>query len=448
MYLKLQIYKNPALTYDGVKEEIDDLEFNENKEKAVIVGLNVTAKLLDIASTEETLDELRALVETAGGEIVASCLQTRQLPDSALFIGEGKADEIARLASEFEADIIVFDNELSPVQMKNLEKKFNLPVLDRTGIILDIFASRARSAEGKLQVELAQYKYLLPRLIGQGINMSRQAASGGTSPIGTRGPGETKLETDRRHIRRRISKLEKDIDEIGRVRKQQSKSREKTRIKSVALAGYTNSGKTTLLNALTDSDLMARNRLFDTLDTTTRNLELKNKSTALLSDTVGFIENLPHQLVDAFRATLDELKNADLVLHVVDVSNLHFAEQIAVTDKLADELCTPGTPKIYVYNKMDLCDDLQDINMIKPGVFVSAHTGENLPTLKDMIYDKLFGDRVPFSVKIPHREARVMQMLYDEAEIEDVSYDEDGTLVRGRCDEALLGRIGKYIHDS
>ena len=279
----------------------------EKRNRAVLVGLRANSLPREDNASETSLEELEALLETAGGECVGSVLQSREAPEARTFIGEGKVAEVAELVRSQEADLVVFDNELSPSQQRVLTEEVGAQVIDRAGLILDIFAQRARTKEGRLQVELAQYKYLLPRLTGMWGHLVRQTASGGKSPIGTRGPGETQLETDRRHIRRKIAKLTEDLEEVRRIRAVQRDRREKNEVPVVAIVGYTNAGKSTLLNALTDAGIPARNRLFDTLDTTTRRLRLDETQEVLLSDTVGFIRKLPTHLIEAFKATLEEL---------------------------------------------------------------------------------------------------------------------------------------------
>ena len=284
-------------------------------EKAILVGLSADCFRPEENATDESLDELEALLETAGGICEAKVLQNRHTPDPHSFIGEGKAQEVRTLLESTGATLVVFDNDLSPSQIRALEELTDATVLDRSALILDIFAQRAKTAEGRLQVELAQYQYLLPKLSGMGTSMSR--LGGG---IGTRGPGETKLETDRRHIRERITRLQAELDEVRRVRATQRERRVKNSMPVVALVGYTNAGKSTLLNALTGAGIPANDRLFDTLDTTTRRLKVSDHLEILLSDTVGFIAKLPHHLIEAFQATLEELQYADLLLHVIDVS--------------------------------------------------------------------------------------------------------------------------------
>ena len=290
-------------------------------ERAALAGLAAACMEERERSTEISLAELAALVETAGGQPVATLLQSKPTPDPRTFLGEGKVAELRELILANDCDLAVFDNELSPSQMRVLEEELGVRVLDRSGLILDIFAQRARTREGQLQVELAQYQYLLPRLTGMWTHLVRQTASGGSSPIGTRGPGETQLETDRRHIRRKIQKLQAELEDVRKIRRTQRRRREKNAMPVIALVGYTNAGKSTLLNTLTGAGILAEDKLFATLDPTTRVLELKDGQQILLTDTVGFIRKLPHHLVEAFKSTLEEAKYADYIIHVVDASN-------------------------------------------------------------------------------------------------------------------------------
>lgn len=319
-------------------------------DRAVLVGLHADCFSKEETATNATLDELEALLETAGGQCTAKVLQNRRTPDSRTFIGAGKAAEIRQLAENTEANMAIFDNTLSPSQIRVLEEILGVTVLDRSALILDIFAQRAKTAEGRLQVELAQYQYLLPRLSGMGTSLSRQGGG-----IGTRGPGETQLETDRRHIRSRIAKLEEELTQVRQVRAVQRRQRIKNSVPVVALVGYTNAGKSTLLNRLTGAGIPANNRLFDTLDTTSRQWTVSETLSVILSDTVGFIAKLPHHLVDAFRATLEELSFADLLIHVIDASDPERDSHIAVVDKLVEQLAKPGVPIISASTRQIWC---------------------------------------------------------------------------------------------
>ncbi len=328
-------------------------ETQEVRDKVVLVGLNSPVLKKEENADEDTMEELSALVETAGGETVGIVLQNRPSPDPRTFIGEGKVAEVQLYCENTGATMVIFDNDLSPSQMRVLTELLGVQVLDRCGLILDIFAQRAQTKEGRLQVELAQYQYLLPRLTGMWTHLERQAGTSGKGPIGSKGPGETQLETDRRHIRRKIDKLREELEEVRRVRATQRQRRQKNEMPVVAIVGYTNAGKSTLLNQLTGAGIPANNRLFDTLDTTTRLLTVSDTLDVVISDTVGFIRKLPHQLVEAFKATLEELEYADLLLHVIDVSNPEWQQQAAVVENLIRELGAGELPRIDVFNKSD-----------------------------------------------------------------------------------------------
>lgn len=413
------------------------------KDKAVLVGLSAHCLTAEENATESSMEELAALLGTAGGECVGIAMQNKDTPDSRTFIGEGKVAEVKELVEAQGADVVIFDNSLSPSQQRVLTKDLGVQVLDRSALILDIFAQRAQTREGRLQVELAQYKYLLPRLTGMWGHLVRQTASGGKSPIGTRGPGETQLETDRRHIHRKIAKMQEELEDVRRVRGVQRERREKNEVSVVAIVGYTNAGKSTLLNKLTSSDIPANNRLFDTLDTTTRNLVISDTCSVLLSDTVGFIAKLPHHLVEAFKATLEELKFADLLLHVIDASNPEWREQAEVVEKLIVELGASETPRIDVFNKSDLyAGDImphgEDI------VSISAKTGQGLEELLGMIGKRLDQGAHKVVLHLPYDKGGVLDMLYREAKVESVEYGET-IEVTAVCTPKIMGQVSEYI---
>ena len=418
----------------------------ENINRAVLVGLNAGVLRREENADETSLEELAALLETAGGVCVGTVLQNKDAPDPRTFIGEGKVAEVKELVQALGADMVLFDNPLSPSQQRVLADELGVAVLDRSALILDIFAQRARTKEGRLQVELAQYKYLLPRLTGMWGHLVRQTASGGKSPIGTRGPGETQLETDRRHIRRKIAKLEEDLKEVRRVRAVQRERRVKSEVPVAAIVGYTNAGKSTLLNALTGAGIPAINRLFDTLDTTTRTLELSDTCTALLSDTVGFISKLPHHLVEAFKATLEELAFADLLLHVIDVSNPEWREQAAVVEALIQELGAAETPRIDVFNKCDLCAG----EILPHGediAAISARTGEGLEELRSKMAARLDSGARKVTLCLPYDQGGLLDTLYREAKVEAVDYGE-AIQVTAVCPPKLLGQMQAYLQEA
>ncbi len=408
-------------------------------DRAVLVGLNADCFRLDQTTTEETLEELEALLETAGGFCTAKVLQNRHAPDAHSFIGEGKAQEVRMLIEATGSTMAIFDNELSPGQIRALEDILGVTVLDRSALILDIFAQRAKTREGRLQVELAQYKYLLPRLSGMGKSLSRQGGG-----IGTRGPGETKLESDRRHIRERISRLEGELKQVRQVRGVQRERRMKISVPVVAIVGYTNAGKSTLLNQLTDAGIPANNRLFDTLDTTSRQLTVSENLSVVLSDTVGFIAKLPHHLVDAFRATLEELEYADLLLHVIDSADPHREEHIAVVESLIAKLAKPGTPVIACYNKADLVSPL-DIPVGRDLVAISAKTGKNMDGLLNAIEKALDRGLHHVLVELPYSMGGMVQTLHDSAQVKSVDYTARGITVETVVDEILYGRLRQYV---
>ena len=413
------------------------------RERAVLAGLSAASMDESERSTEISMEELAALVDTAGGDTVAIIMQSRPTPDPRSFIGDGKVREMKELIAMNDCDLAVFDNELTPSQMRVLSEELGVKVLDRSGLILDIFAQRAQTREGQLQVELAQYKYLLPRLTGMWTHLGRQTASGGSSPIGTRGPGETQLETDRRHIRRKIQKLEEELAAVRKVRSTQRRRREKNDMPVVALVGYTNAGKSTLLNCLTGSDIPANDRLFDTLDTTTRRLRLDETQEVLLSDTVGFIRKLPTHLIEAFKATLEELSYADVLLHVIDISNPEWEAQAHVVDGLISQLGASETPCLRVFNKCDAY-----IGILPHGddiVCISARSGEGADALVSKLLEMLDRGKKQVKLEIPYSDAGIVDLLKREAAVLSMEYTDTGITAEAIVTPDVLGRVKKYI---
>ena len=413
------------------------------RERAVLAGLSAASMDEGERSTEISMEELAALVDTAGGDTVAIIMQSRPTPDPRSFIGDGKVREMKELIAMNDCDLAVFDNELTPSQMRVLSEELGVKVLDRSGLILDIFAQRAQTREGQLQVELAQYKYLLPRLTGMWTHLVRQTASGGSSPIGTRGPGETQLETDRRHIRRKIQKLEEELAAVRKVRSTQRRRREKNDMPVVALVGYTNAGKSTLLNCLTGSDIPANDRLFDTLDTTTRRLRLDETQEVLLSDTVGFIRKLPTHLIEAFKATLEELSYADVLLHVIDISNPEWEAQARVVDGLINQLGASETPCLRVFNKCDAY-----IGILPHGddiVCISARSGEGADALVSKLLEMLDRGKKQVRLEIPYSDAGIVDLLKREAAVLSMEYTDTGITAEAIVTPDVLGRVKKYI---
>ena len=409
------------------------------QERAVLVGLNADCFTKEQTATDETLEELEALLETAGGFCTAKVLQNRRAPDAHSFIGEGKAQEVRMLIEATESTMALFDNELSPGHIRALEEILGVTVLDRSALILDIFAQRAKTKEGRLQVELAQYKYLLPRLSGMGKSLSRQGGG-----IGTRGPGETKLESDRRHIRERINRLQSELEQVRQVRAVQRDRRMKNSVPVVAIVGYTNAGKSTLLNRLTGAGIPANNRLFDTLDTTSRQLAVSDNLDVILSDTVGFIAKLPHHLVDAFRATLEELEYADLLLHVIDSSDPNRQEHIQVVESLISKLAKPGTKVLQCYNKADLVEP-EDIPIGEDVVKISAANGDGMDDLLKSIERALGHSRHHIQVTLPYSMGGMVDTLHSSAQVLNVDYTGEGIVVETIVDPILYGKLKGYI---
>ena len=419
-------------------------ETEEIRDKVVLVGLNSPVLKKEENADEDTMEELSALVETAGGETVGIVLQNRASPDPRTFIGEGKVAEVQLYCENVGATMVIFDNDLSPSQQRVLTQLLGLQVLDRCGLILDIFAQRAKTKEGRLQVELAQYKYLLPRLTGMWTHLERQGGTSGKGPIGSKGPGETQLETDRRIIHKKIDKLRDDLEDVRRVRSTQRQQRRKNEVPVVAIVGYTNAGKSTLLNQLTGAGIPANNRLFDTLDTTSRLLTVSDTLEVVVSDTVGFIRKLPHQLVEAFKATLEELEYADLLLHVIDVSNPEWQIQAQVVENLILELGAGELPRIDVFNKSDCLPAGEIMPHGEDICAISARTGEGVDKLLEMIDKRLDKGTRRVVLHIPYDKGGLLDMLYREAKVENVEYGEtiDVTAV---CGPRTLGQVTPFI---
>ncbi len=413
--------------------------FETMQERAVLVGLNAACFTKEKTATDESLEELEALLETAGGFCTGKVLQNRATPDSHSFIGEGKAIEVKMLAEATASTMIIFDNELSPGNIRALEEITGLTVLDRSALILDIFAQRAKTREGRLQVELAQYQYLLPRLSGMGHSLSRQGGG-----IGTRGPGETKLESDRRHIRERIARLQQELEQVRQVRSVQRQHRMKNSVPVVAIVGYTNAGKSTLLNQLTDAGIPANNRLFDTLDTTSRQLTVSDNLDVVISDTVGFISKLPHHLVDAFRATLEELEYADLLLHVIDSADPDREAHIEVVNSLITKLAKPGTKVLRCYNKADLVP-ATEIPVGEDVVKMSARYGYGMDELLKAIENALGHTRHNVTLTLPYSQGGLLDTLHKNAKVNSVDYTGEGIVVDAVLDDILYGRLKDFI---
>ena len=397
---------------------------------------------IDGHGDDEVLDELAALADSAGAEVVGRLVQRRDSPDPTTFLGKGKLGELHGTVHASGAGLVVFDDELTPAQLRNVEERLGVKVVDRTALILDIFALHARSKEGKGQVELAQLNYLLPRLRGWGEAMSR--LGGG---IGTRGPGETKMEVDRQHIRRRIAKLRRDVVQLRKAREVKRSGRERSGVPQVALAGYTNAGKSTLMNALTGADTLVADQLFATLDPTVRRLRLPAGRRVTVSDTVGFVRKLPHELVEAFRSTLEEVAQAALVLHVADVSARDVDEQVAAVREVLGEIGAGGLPEVLALNKVDLLSEVDRARMQRrfpEGIPVSALTADGLEQLVERVEETLPSPPVEVELLIPYRRQEVVSRLYGQAEVLSAEPRSQGTVVRARVREDQLPWVGPF----
>ena len=410
------------------------------KERVLLAGVHTGARDSLLDTTEESMSELCELAKTADAEVIATVIQNKSDIEAATYMGEGKLGEIKEFIEAEDIDTVIFDDELSPVQIRNLSEYLEVKVIDRTVLILDIFASRAKSGEGKLQVELAQQKYLLPRLRGMGAVLSR--TGGG---IGTRGPGETKLESDRRHISRRIAALEGDIKEIGKHRELLRSRRKKDGVITACLVGYTNAGKSTLMNALTDSGVLAEDKLFATLDTTSRAITLPDNRKILLTDTVGFIRKLPHHLVRAFKSTLSETAEADVLIYVIDASNPQYQTHIKVVDSVLSDIGAGGKPTVYVYNKVDLIEDALGFSCDeKNSVGISAKTGENVEKLIELLAETAPGKKREITVLIPYNCGALVNELHQNQKILSEEFLAEGTKLTLLADKITYGKLKNY----
>jgi len=437
---------------DGLRTELEDItevEYRQVRlEKVVIIGVYSRGHEID---AENSLKELAALCETAGAEVLDGLLQRKPNPDPATYLGRGKVEELAAIVLAEGADTVVADTELAPSQRRALEDAVKVKVIDRTAVILDIFAQHAKSREGKAQVELAQLQYLLPRLRGWGDSMSRQAGGqvgGQGAGMGSRGPGETKIEIDRRRIRTQMAKLRAQIKGFEPAREAKRANRIRNAIPSVAIMGYTNAGKSSLLNTITKAGVLVENALFATLDPTVRKTATPDGRPYTLADTVGFVRQLPHQLVEAFRSTFEEVTMSDVIVHVVDASHEDPAQQIKTVRDVVGEVDARDIPEIIVFNKADLIDDDQKILLrgLEPNaVFVSAKTGEGVEALQQLIADTIPEPDVEVTAVIPYEHGEIVSMIHKSGHVLDTDYVESGTRIHARVSVEMAARIGQYI---
>ncbi|MBG6138071.1 GTP-binding protein HflX [Longispora fulva] len=429
--------------------DVTEVEYRQLRlERVVLVGVWTDGT---VADADNSMIELAALAETAGSEVLEGLVQRRRAIDPATFIGRGKVDELKDAVVNTGADTVICDGELSPSQLRNLEERLNVKVVDRTALILDIFAQHAKSKEGKAQVELAQLQYLVPRLRGWGMTLSRQAGGSGSGAgggVGLRGPGETKLEIDRRRINTRIAKLRREIKAMRIIRDTKRASRARNEVPGVAIAGYTNAGKSSLLNRLTGAGVLVENALFATLDPTTRRARAADGREYTLSDTVGFVRHLPHQIVEAFRSTLEEVAGADLVLHVVDGAHPNPAEQVRAVREVLADVDADRVPELLVVNKIDMADP-ETLLMIKrdwPGVmFVSAHTGEGIEELRAAIEERLPRPAIELRAVVPYDRGDLVDRVHRLGEVLSTEHGEGGTLVHVRVPRGLAAELQPYV---
>lgn len=415
-----------------------ETENKEKSERAVLCSVD-TGRF----DAEVSIDELEELCRTAGAEVVAKVIQVRPAPDAALFLGVGKLDEIKEFYKYEDIDLLIFDDELTPSQQRNIENYTGFRVIDRTTLILDIFAQRARSREGKLQVELAQLKYMLPRLVGKGTSLSR--LGGG---IGTRGPGESKLESDRRHIRRRIEAISEELKAVEKRRNQMRRRREKDGVETVVIVGYTNAGKSTLMNRLTDAGVLAENKLFSTLDPTSRALSMPSGREVMLIDTVGLIRRLPHNLVEAFKSTLEEAACADVILNVCDASSPDCAEHLRVTNELLSELGAADIPVVSVMNKSDLLYDADSVMTLGDSVFISALHGNGIDALLAAIDRALPPDRRRCVFLFPYDDMSPSSLVREDSTVFGEEYTENGLKIDALCSVKIANKFSKYVSET
>ena len=419
------------------------------RERIVLVGVTIPPETAN--ETEDHLEELAQLIDTAGADEAARVLQRRDNPDPATYVGKGKAQELHEVSEEVDADTVVFDDELTPAQQRNLEKILGRTAIDRTDVILDIFAQNARTQEGKAQVELALLRHLLPRLRGRGKQLSQQAGAMGAgaarAPIGSRGPGETQLEVDRRRLLRRVHKLEKELEQLTLTRRNQRRARRRSRLQTVSLVGYTNAGKSTLLNRLTDAGVLVENRLFATLDPRTRRLDLPGGETVLVSDTVGFVRKLPHQLVQAFRSTLEVVAESDLLVHVVDATATDPEGQIDAVRRVLNEIDADHVPELLVINKADASPDgAKRLSVRHPeAVVISATTGEGIDDFLTAVGDQLRAASNVVELLVPYERGDVVATVHREGEVLSEVHEDAGTRLRARLDTAGVARVRDFL---
>jgi GTP-binding protein HflX len=417
------------------------------RERIVLVGVTIPPDT--VHETEDHLDELAQLIDTAGADEAARVLQQRDHPDPATFVGKGKAQELHEVSEHVDADTVVFDDELSPAQQRNLEKILGRTAIDRTDVILDIFAQNARTQEGKAQVELALLRHRLPRLRGRGKQLSQQAGAMGAgaarAPIGSRGPGETQLEVDRRRLVRRMHKLEDELEQLARTRRNQRRARRRSRLRTVSLVGYTNAGKSTLLNRLTDAGVLVEDRLFATLDPRTRRLDLPGGETVLVNDTVGFVRKLPHQLVEAFQSTLEVVSESDLLVHVVDASAADPDGQIDAVRRVLGEIGADQVPELLAFNKSDATPEAARLADKHPGaVAISAAGGQGIDHLLEVVGDRLRELAPVIELLVPYARGDVVAAVHREGEVVSEEHEEDGTRMQARLDAAGAARFQEF----